>query len=254
VIDEREVLARWAASHRAFHRLFAGGSPGAEVVERDDGILALACPARPERSLVNGVVYREASALPPALPELADFYERRGIQAWTVWVHAGDEQAAEACRAAGHVLDATPELMWAPIDGLDLDPGAIDFDDVPSWKVVGDINDVAYGLPRDHLSVTLQGADPVHGVRTVARIDGRPVATATANVVGRDAHILLVATIPEARGHGLAAACMRRVLRRAAARGATTTTLEATQMGRPVYERLGYRSLGTLGMWERRRG
>src|SRR4051794_31194751 len=131
-MDEREVRARWRASHRAFHRLFAeGGSPGAEVIERDDGILHLVCPVRPERSLVNSAVYEHGDALPAALPELAAFYDERGIEAWTVWVHPGDDAAAEACRAAGHVLDATPELMWAPLDALnlDLDAGDVDFDE-----------------------------------------------------------------------------------------------------------------------------
>ena len=37
-------------------------------------------------------------------------------------------------------------------------------------------------------------------------------------------------------------------------RGATTTSLQATKMGYPLYARLGYRDLGALQMWERRKG
>jgi GNAT superfamily N-acetyltransferase len=253
-MDEREVVRRHRASHRAFHRLFEGLTPGAEVIERDDGILHLVCPVRPERSFVNSVVYEDGAALPAALPELAAFYAEHGVQAWTVWVAPGDEAAARACREAGHLLDATPELMWAPLAELDLDTGAIEFDEAPSWKLVGDLNDAAYGLPPDHLSITMEHADPARCLRTVAHLDGRPVATATVNVVGEDAHVVLVATLPEARGRGLAVACMRNVLARALQRGATTTTLEATQLGRPIYRRMGYRDLGAMGMWERRRG
>jgi hypothetical protein len=47
-------------------------------------------------------------------------------------------------------------------------------------------------------------------------------------------------------------ALLREALRDSLARGCTTTTLESTSLGRPVYERIGYRSLGTLQMWERR--
>ena len=33
----------------------------------------------------------------------------------------------------------------------------------------------------------------------------------------------------------------------------SVTVLESTQIGRPVYRALGYRELGALQMWERRR-
>lgn len=45
---------------------------------------------------------------------------------------------------------------------------------------------------------------------------------------------------------------MTQALRDARARGCTTTTLEASPAGRPVYERMGYQRLGTVEMWEHR--
>jgi GNAT superfamily N-acetyltransferase len=250
---EAEVLRRWRAGHRAFHRWFDGASPGARVLEREDGIMYLVCPARPERSLVNAVLYERAAALPAALPELAREYDDARVRAWTVWVHPGDRAAAAACEGAGHVLDATPELMWAPLDALDLATEGVDIDEDPGWATIGDLNDAAYGLPPDHLAITLHDARPTDDVRAVARIDGRPVASAAAVLTEANAEVVLVATLAHARGRGLATACIRSCLDRAQAAGATTTTLEATKLGRPVYERLGYRPLGPLQMWERRR-
>lgn len=46
---------------------------------------------------------------------------------------------------------------------------------------------------------------------------------------------------------------MRTALRAAADAGCTTTTLEATVAGEPVYTAMGYRSLGRYRMMEARR-
>jgi GNAT superfamily N-acetyltransferase len=64
--------------------------------------------------------------------------------------------------------------------------------------------------------------------------------------------VYLVATLPEARGRGLATALVSHALREARTRGCATSSLQATARGRPVYERLGYRSIGAAQMWERR--
>jgi hypothetical protein len=46
---------------------------------------------------------------------------------------------------------------------------------------------------------------------------------------------------------------MSHALLEARGRGCTTTSLQATMRGRPVYQRLGYRDIGAMHMWERRR-
>jgi predicted GNAT family acetyltransferase len=63
----------------------------------------------------------------------------------------------------------------------------------------------------------------------------------------------MVATRPDARGRGLATALMCQAVSDARERGMQTTSLQATQMGRAIYARLGYRDLGAIQMWERRR-
>ena len=67
-----------------------------------------------------------------------------------------------------------------------------------------------------------------------------------------DFSVTLVATLPEARGRGLAGRLLTHALHEARERGCTTTSLQATKMGQPVYGRLGYRDLGPVQMWERR--
>jgi predicted acetyltransferase len=67
-----------------------------------------------------------------------------------------------------------------------------------------------------------------------------------------DCGITLVGTTPEARRRGLASALTLAALRSAIDAGCTTSTLQATTMGAPVYAGLGYRSLGEMRLWERR--
>ena len=50
--------------------------------------------------------------------------------------------------------------------------------------------------------------------------------------------------VPEARGRGIAGKLLAHALADAAERGLETSTLVATPLGRPVYERLGYREFG----------
>jgi hypothetical protein len=45
---------------------------------------------------------------------------------------------------------------------------------------------------------------------------------------------------------------MQHALAEARERGCTSTSLQATARGKPLYERLGYRDIGAVQMWERR--
>src|SRR4051794_32091203 len=68
-----------------------------------------------------------------------------------------------------------------------------------------------------------------------------------------DAGVMFVATLPEARGRGLAGGLLAVALVEARDRGCDISTLQATKMGEPVYARLGYQRLGAIQMWEKRK-
>ena len=125
-------------------------------------------------------------------------------------------------------------------------------DPAPTRDDLGVINDLAYRSGDAFKRLLGTGpADPSHTY--VARVDGRPAASVVSHDHEGDCSIWWVATIPEARGRGLAPALMRRALADGKARGCEVTTLQATKLGQPVYERLGYRNLGEIQMWERRK-
>jgi GNAT superfamily N-acetyltransferase len=79
------------------------------------------------------------------------------------------------------------------------------------------------------------------------RISAAAMALHTGEVAG----IYWVGTLPESRGHGLAAACTMAATHLALERGARAVTLQATQMGEPIYRRLGYREYGRMTRWSR---
>jgi GNAT superfamily N-acetyltransferase len=71
---------------------------------------------------------------------------------------------------------------------------------------------------------------------------------------GSDAHVMWVATLPEARNRGIAGRLLAHAL--AAARdedAMATSTLEASKLGQAVYTRIGFRQCGVMQMWEKRR-
>ena len=76
--------------------------------------------------------------------------------------------------------------------------------------------------------------------------DGLPVATVSLVTAGGAAGIYNVATIEAARGRGIGAAVTAAAVRHGAARGFTIATLQASSMGRRVYERLGFRHVCDL--------
>ena len=251
-MTEAALRARRLAGQRRFYDLVASGSDGARRVDLPGGVQATVCPARGDRSLFNAVVYEDPAALVAALPELPEVYA--GIDAWTVWVLPGDEVAAPALEAAGHVLDGTPREMAALLAEMDLAPRAelelVEAD----WWTLAEINEDAYvaSLGGRYMGVVSERWAPDAGHPHVAALDGRPSACVLVLDVEGDAYVTMVATRKDAQGRGLCSELLRSALREAARRGATTTSLEATAMGAPVYARLGYADLGTMQMWERR--
>jgi GNAT superfamily N-acetyltransferase len=229
-------------------------SPGGRTIERD-GLIASVVPAVPERSVMNSVIYDDPAGLKASLRELASVYEEAGVLAWTVWVPGHDRATSELLAQAGHVLDATPAAMVCdPATVERPEPGELDLLPDPTFAEIAALNDLAYGYPGQPFRRAL-GDAPVGGVHLyVARVDGEPAACVVVeDHHGTDCGIYWVATHPQARGRGLATALMREAVADSYERGCRTSTLQATRLGQPIYERVGYRSIGTLEMWERRK-
>jgi GNAT superfamily N-acetyltransferase len=253
-MDDAELLDRLLAGLRHFYTRLARASRGAHLVELP-GVQACVFPATPERSYTNAVVYDDAASLEVALHDLEAAYDAAGVDAWTVWVLERDDRARGALERAGNRLDSRSRAMARTLDGVEPPPPdaleGLVRDADPA--VLADINDRSFGFGGDSFARAFADLDRRAFHVYAASHGGRPACTLMTSDHRGNCEVDAVATLPEARGRGLAGALLRCALVDAAERGCETTSLIATAMGRPVYERAGFRDLGVIEMWERRR-
>ncbi len=74
----------------------------------------------------------------------------------------------------------------------------------------------------------------------VAEVDGQPVGTVAAFTFGRIAWIAMVLVDPAARGKGVGTALMNGAIEYLDTIGIESIRLDATPMGQPIYEKLGF--------------
>lgn len=79
--------------------------------------------------------------------------------------------------------------------------------------------------------------------RFTGYVDGEPVAVSSLVMTDGLAGVYAVATLPHARKRGIGAAMTLHAMAEGLRRGAKLATLQATAMGRPLYERIGFRAV-----------
>jgi len=250
--DDEELRRRAIDGLRAEVEAFGSGAPDSRLIERD-GLVAAVVPSTPQRSIFNSVFYSDPGALERGHAELAAAYESAGVRAWAVWVPDEDRAAAGALADRAHTLDSAPRAMAVALDELagpprapdGIEPGPID----PA--AAADLNDRAYGYEEDAFRAALADESPIrwHG----AYRGSEPVGCVGTLEIGDDCCVTGVATPPEWQRRGIAGWLLWRALAEARAQGMATASLQASKAGAPAYERLGFRDLGFVELWERRR-
>ena len=156
---------------------------------------------------------------------------------------------------ADAVLDRCGLIPMLPLTGMRTDrvaattrvPDGLQIavaEDDASCSDVFDINSAAYGADLDACKPTFgHRAFWRDHVLSLGRVDGKPAASAAVLDVDGYRYVALVATIPDAQRHGYGEAVMRHALDVAAANGDRPTSLHATDAGRPIYERMGYKTI-----------
>src|SRR4051794_13757802 len=244
-LSERPYRSLWP-----FCRMVAGAAESSSLLELD-GVIACMAPVSPERSITSSVAYDRLDALERGLDQIGAAFADAGVRAWTVWVPPRDQAAQRMLEEAGHRLDASPTAMALELSRFERRPNPdLVVDTEPDAVEVGRINDAAYGMAGDFERAFTQRPGELH--LYAARVDGEAVACVGSVHDEVDCGIYLVATHPDARGRGLAHDLVTAALNEARDAGCETASLQSTEMGKPIYTRLGFTDFGPLQMWERR--
>ena len=166
-----------------------------------------------------------------------------------------DDDLRRACLDAGleSFGEPVPQMICfqplqnpTPIDGITVRS----VEDDAGLRAFISVNAAAYatyGMPPEVLADLFDETAVVLADRSahmvVAQRATLPVATAMTFESDGVASVQWVGTIPAARGTGLGALVTTAVTNLAFDRGASSCTLQASPMGAPVYERLGYATL-----------
>lgn len=175
----------------------------------------------------------------------ASFYGDAGLPYVVYFRDAVCPGLADACGRAGLIEYFQPPLMVmdpiadAPEPPPGLEISVVDDATAPAHlAVLAEAFEAPVELIQRAFSATL--ASTPGFTAFLGTLDGVPVSTSAASIQGGVAGVYNVATIPSARGKGIGAALTWAAVRAGAAAGETTSILQSSKEGQPVYTRMGF--------------
>ncbi len=249
---ERELLAAGDRMNRAAWRSVASWRQGAEF-EDFDAFYVHADPLPTET--LNGVVLTERPAQPEILLATAiRFFSSRSPR-WglTCPQHRAAEFEAP-CREAGLVagspkpamiLDSGAEQTTAEVPGF-VSRRIVDW---PTLELFGQTFAKANELPDSPFWLSSALLLEPNWDLLLGFLNGEPVATGVGYSFAGITGIWGIATLPSVRGRGVGAAITAAVIAAGTLRGSRAAHLWATQLGFPVYRRMGFRHVANTAAW-----
>lgn len=198
----------------------------------------------------NMVMLRDAVELDALFDAVRHFYLERGAP-FSIWTRAhADAETEAALRARGFELFTSMPGMALLGDpgtrceppGLEIRP-AVDDAGRRDYMHVTAAAYATYGSPTEYAEDAFAALESVcapHIQGFVGYLGAEPVAAAAVYVTHGVAGIGWVGTVPAQRGHGYAEAVTWAAIREGFCRGASFANLQASPMGRPIYERMGF--------------
>jgi ribosomal protein S18 acetylase RimI-like enzyme len=217
---------------------------------RTDGYMTLYRSDVPDR-MYNGVLRVHSGHVEDLLDEVRP--QLAGVP-WTWWVGPDSrDDLAKELLANGARQFATLPIMAVELDRVvDTDgPSNLHIEEVEDLEVLQEwvqVYGLSLGVHADHVAAvaSLEANRPDTAgevVRFAGRINGQIVGTSMLLNSHGVAGIHVVATREEFRGCGIGTRLTAAALRAGQARGLKVGTLQATDLGAPLYRRMGFRTV-----------
>lgn len=195
-------------------------------------------------TLLRPIAGHEAGAM---IARLDQFYAQQTGGPWMLWSAWPTPDLAPFGMRLGGYPPLMVRLPDQPLPETDLriaeatDEAALrDFDEAMiTGYPVSELN-----FPVDRISDTRALGGPMHFF--VGYQDGNPVSCAASYVGQGEVGVYMVATRPEVRGKGFGSAVTAAAI---AAAPHLPAVLQASEFGRPVYERLGFQTVSEYTLW-----
>jgi GNAT superfamily N-acetyltransferase len=230
-----------------------------EMTETDGhpDVMSYYTPGRgfPLLNAIAGAHFAPGTVEERARAVLAPYLSRGLPFLWWTTPGTHADELAPVLAEAGMICQDVPG-MHVPLstlpdprlpDGVEIREGAPDdLDDALGVILEG------FGIPSDfepEMRAGFAGMPAAQLVVLTAYDGGRPVGSGTAWIDGETAGLYNIATLESARGRGVGYAVTAALMSRSRDRGCTQAILHASELGRPVYERLGFEEVCVVPQW-----
>jgi len=218
---------------------------GGEVLQRE-GMLAVSTGL--PVAMLNIAFVKKPLADPQAtLKEVVSFYDEKRLP-FVVRMREGVDPKSEMAAAALGVpySDTVPGMALYPVPPPRGAVQGLNIERVSDSKRLRDYQRVAaegFGMSVEFVERLMAPAFlEVEGFESyLGTMDDEPVAVSSVFVDGAVAGVYNVATLQSHRRRGIGEAMTWRSVARGREAGCTVAVLEASEMGKPVYERMGFR-------------
>lgn len=214
------------------------------VVARLRGGLAVAGPIAVANAYVDGAVPTDPTVSPAVFLEDVTAFYAEHARAFVVWAPASSPALIEEAVRRGGVLDPDrpPAMSIHEPIAFATDLRVSPVTTAEEGAVFGDLAERGYDLPGMGWLLGEHDSYQAADVTWVLVADkDRPLGVACGFLSGESGGLYYVATPPEHRGRGVAAAATAWLTNLLLDHGARTVVLQASVPGLPIYQRLGYR-------------